>query len=64
MEKGIHIRIESDWDIDSQIVTKLACDFHIEKVGMCPIYVDYPTWHEAADAAIEKALELIKEEQK
>ena len=38
MEKGVHIRIESDWDTETQIVTKLACSFYIEKVGMRPIY--------------------------
>lgn len=63
MQKGINIRIESDWEFgdgdEFDVVTSLASDFFVEKVGMSPIYVDVKGWHEAANAAIEKALTLI-----
>ena len=68
MEKGINIRIESDWEFDNRdeldIVTSLATDFFVEKVGKSPIFVNVKGWHEAADAAIEIALRLIEENEK
>lgn len=52
MEKSVKIYLDSDsglwaWFIES--------DYDLKRTE------DYPSWHEAANAAIEKALELIKE---
>lgn len=63
MERGILIVIEPSWDFANEEITDMwNCD--IVKVGAFSSQPEteisqHDTWHEAAEKAIEKALELI-----
>lgn len=63
MERGLRIVIEPFWDFANERITDMWC-YYIVKVGTLSsqpknTISQYGTWHEAAEAAIEKALELI-----
>ena len=64
MERGLRIVIEPSWDFANERITDMwDCD--IVKVGAFSsqpktTISKHDTWHEAAEKAIEMALELIK----
>lgn len=60
-ERGLHIIVEPYWDFAEEVIDT-TYEWSVVKSGT--IHADTPyshcdTWHEAADAAIEKALTLI-----
>ena len=64
MEKGLFVNIEPIWDFANERITE---DFESVVIRRGSIHTPTPTaegstWHEAATKAIEKAIELIKED--
>lgn len=61
MEKGLFVVVEPYWDFANETITK---DFEASVIKQGTIHTPTPivegnSWHEAANAAIEKALTLI-----